>query len=432
MFVSVLVKYWFLLLTIIVLVAPVTISIFEFLPGMILMWLIFFIYKLGITGRGAISKDSEFVNLTDLHRDTSILSFSLGVIFLVYIPFYVSFYTGNTFNDILDTLLGNNTNYRNYQMYFESNNLSELSVKKMPYIISFALIKLGASLSILKILVFQEKRKKIDYITLLFIIFSFLYSSIGRGTSFELFELFTMIVFAFLLKIRIKIGSLTLPRRNIFQIVGVSLILIIYFIINIANRFNVAESIIESDFSFINCATNEFCVDNKSLIYKISPVFAVTLFQLANYFTFGIFFSSKLITGVFLKSIEGFLSFVIPSGAFLFFGKSYTNIVCELLIDCGHDWIPDIVMLMMYLGGMGTVLFLYYLGVVSGKFFIKAVNGSLFSSLLLYYIIVFVISLPSGNFITASSSNQLCILVSVIMYNYSIEQKILYLNPFRQ
>lgn len=420
MFPSHLVKYWYIFLTIIILLAPLKINVFEFIIGLILMWLLFYVYRNGVIRNNSILNKSIIILRTS--KDTSKISLIISIIFTFYIPFYVFFYTGNSIVDIYNAFFGVNTNYNNYQIFFQENNLSTFSINKLPYIFSFALIKFCASLSIINIISFQKNRKIIDYISLLLIFCSFVYSSVGRGTSFELFELSTLLIYSFFLNIQLKGESIKIPTKNIIQITCLSLIALIYFIINISKRYGV-ESIIESDFEFINCATNEFCVDKSSQLFKFSPAVAITLFQVANYFDFGIFFVSKLIEGIVFNSIGGFVSIFIPYGSYLFFENSYKNLVCSVIIDCGYDWIPDIIMLLTNLGLIGTFIIVYYLGIFSNTVFKESIKGSLFSSMLLFYIITFIISLPSGNYITSSSSNQLCVLFSLLLYISPIEKK---------
>lgn len=420
-----LVKYWYIVLTILILLAPVKISILEFLPGILLMWFLLVIFRLG-TSRVDQQIQILCVSIVKIQKDTRKLSFIISMVFICFIPEYVFFYTGNGLIDMIASFSDtSNNNYNNYQKFFEENNLSNFSINKLPYIFCFAVIKFFASLVIIKIISFQKEKKIIDYCSLVLITFSFLYSSFGRGTSFELFELILIILYSFLLKIQLKQKKIKVPFKNIFQITSIALISLSYFIISISKRYGI-ESIIESDFEFINCTTNEFCIDKNSLLFKLTPAFSIALFQVANYFIFGIYFSSKLIGGVVFSSIEGLLSILVPNGSILFFEKSYKNLICNNIIDCGVNWIPDVTTLLMNFGIIGTLLIVFLLGKYSIKVFEKISEGSLLGSLLLFYIICFMISLPSGNFITSSSSNQLCILFSFLLFLSPFEKKYLY------
>ena len=420
-----LIKYWYIVLTLLILFSPVKIGILEFLPGLLLMWFLIYIFKLGIS-RVNLQKQMLSTLAINTQKDRRKLSFIVSLVFISFIPIYVFYYTGNSLNDIImSTSDTSSNNYKNYQKYFEENNLSDFSINKLPYIFCFAIIKFFASLVIIKIISFQKERKIIDYFSLLIIALSFLYSSFGRGTSFELFELIMIISYSFLLKVQLKERRLNIPFKNIFQITFMALIGLSYFIINISKRYGI-ESIIESDFEFINCTTNEFCIDKSSFLFKFIPTVSIALFQMANYFVFGIYFSSKLIKDVIFSSAEGFLSVFFPNGANLFFEKSYKHIVCNTIIDCGVNWIPDITTLLMNFGIIGSIIIIFLLGMYSVKVFKKTSEGSLFGSLLLFYIICFMISLPSGNFITSSSANQLCILFNFLLYLSPFEKKYLY------
>lgn len=407
-------------MTILILSAPLKIGLIEFLPGLILMWGLVIMFKFGILTKYSkvdFPKDSLLIN-----KKASILSLFIGITFIVFIPFYVFFYSGNSFEMVITSLSGPANNYNNYQRFFEENNLSGFSINKLPYILSFAVIKLFASITIIKIIAFQNNKKMTDYLSLLLIFLSFLYSTFGRGTSFELFELIMLVTFTFLFRIQLRKGNLEIPTKNIIQICLLGLIVSIYFITNIAKRYGI-ESIIESDFDFVNCATDEFCIDKNAILVNLSPLVGITVFQMANYFIFGVYFTSKLITGIVLTSLNGLLSIVIPIGAFMFYEKDYKSLVCNVLIDCGVNWIPEIISLLLYLGIFGTIIFIYYMSIFSVTIVKKAMEGSLFSSLLLFYMVCFMISLPSGNYVTASSSNQLCILFCILISISPIERK---------
>ena len=194
---------------------------------------------------------------------------------------------------------------------------------------------------------------------------------------------------------------------------------VIYFMNGIAKRSG-TDTLSNNNFELydndFDCSTVEFCCDQNSLLFRLSPAVAIAFFQISSYFTFGLYFTSALMVRIVLNSFKGFLAFLVPYGPYFLLGKSYNKLMCGAVIDCGASWIPDTINFIATLGLLGTFLLIFFLGKIVKSLFIKVAKGSLLNSLLLFYIILLLTSFPSGNYVTASSSNILCFLFGFLSY----------------
>jgi hypothetical protein len=85
--------------------------------------------------------------------------------------------------------------------------------------------------------------------------------------------------------------------------------------------------------------------------------------------------------------------------------------MCGVLIDCGAAWKPDFLKAIDTIGILGIFFIVFAIGLFASNL-IKQINSNteplnlnMKTIILLYFIFLFMVSLPIGNFVFASSSN---------------------------
>ncbi len=349
-----------------------------------------------------LNSTSEFYEVVTERR---VMSFTLAILFFFFGLIYIQYYTGQSpYNVILNVII-QNSNYESYQKYFLENELTSLSFKKIPYIFGFGIFKAIIGLMVIRLFGFQLKIKLLDYFYVIIIVLTFLYMAIGRGTTFEIMEIMILIIFSFILRLWRYGHRIKFSMKN-------KIIFIVLFVFSLMLFNNNIES---RGAAGLRSFTNElYYKDN--LLSSINPSLGILSFRLSGYFSFGLYFVSTLFYKITLSSVSGFTAFFIPFGTFMLGDVNYRDLICGVFIDCGVAWSPDIVLLLAYLGFFGSIVLMYGLGKFATKLAIRAFNGSITASFLLYYIVYYVFSLPVGNFISVSSSNKIAVSIALIIY----------------
>lgn len=407
---------WSTFLTFLAIFSSISISIITLLPGLILMWLLYYFFYLGsiISIQPIVEvRSHQYFKYLFFKLNISTHSFLIAIAYAIFCPFYVKFYTGGSLSLMLLNFANGVSNYNAYQEYFTSESLSEFSLGKLPYILLAGCFKFLFLWTLFRIIGYKKYISIIEKISLLIMFFVVLVISISRGTSFELFELFTVSIFSLLIRNKFLYQKkwFTIQTQIFILVLVVGLVFI--FGNNIESRGYTSEF-----------ATNELYYNSNALLSKIFPLAGLMSFQLSGYFLFGIFFTSTVIDQVWFNSFSGFFSMLLPNGTRFFFENSLREMICGSVIDCGASWIPDLIIIVSNLGLISLFFILFILGALSRSLYNQMINGNLLSAILLYFIFIFLISLPVGNFISSSSANVLAILISVIMFFFRSKFKI--------
>lgn len=411
------IKYYYILLTLLVFITPITADVLLFIPALVLMWISFIILKLSTRHYSKLTQVT-----TPLFSDNNNYKFSIFIVIfaLLFIPQYVKFYTGgsiiqNAVNFMSASMVGSESTYSMYQRYFEENMLGSFSLIKVPYILGAGLMKFLFWSLTFRVIVFKRKAKAIEYISIIIISVLYMLQGMSRGTSFELFELLLLFIFSYIYRNKIINKSNKINSRQILSIIFVLSVAVSYFIYSKSLRH---DGIISTE-----GGTRELQFDPNAFVSQTFPILSSFSFGLFGYFGFGIFFTSiSLIT--ICNSFQGVAALLIPRGIFLTYETSIRKLICGKVIDCGAAWIPDIIVYIENLGLVGTFTFIYIMGKASKKLNREVINGSIISTALLYIIALFFISLPVGNFITASSSNVIAITILIGLRFFPINKKI--------
>lgn len=400
---------FYLFLTLFALISPISISIFKLAIALLLMWLIYWVYYKSSKQRvRVIKKNVPFIKY-DRYKSVSFFIFLFALFF---IPIYVKFYTGsNIVKSVMLFLSGasqGNSTYVNYQNYFKYRALYKFTVAKLPYIIGAGILKFLFWSILIRILAFKETIKW--YETVILFSFFILYFAIGaaRGTSFEIFELLTLLIFGSLLRIKRLNNKNWFSKRTTMLILTGIVLGFLLFLFTKSLRYGGQE--------LITNPTTDLKFNYDSIFAEYFPHIAIAIHNLTGYFIFGLFFTSVAISTIWNTPL-GFLSALVPFGLIVFgFGTSYETIICNNIIDCGASWIPDVIQLIGTFGLIILLLFIRWLGKISQRLYNEAIYGNILSAIILYSIFFFFISLPIGNFIATSSSNQLAIIFAITIY----------------
>lgn len=406
-FINKILSYWVIILSFILYAQPSTLNKYLGTIGLITSISIYIIFYLGTR-----------INLFNKKQNvTYVIAKSKSSLFLLFLfltnvfstAYTLKFYTGNSISAIFTNLLSGTSNYALYQLYFSETGLSEFSTSKIVPIILLAVMKITLIFSVYNLVlnkkIYSAKNK------MLFILNIIMYCifSLGRGTSFEFFEIF--LCFAFL-------KSYSTKFKFNFSLFQFKSILIISSIFLVMNLFLYSINLRGGE-KILTCYTSEICYNPESPIAIIFPQFSYFLFILGGYFSFGLNFLGVLFTKIYFQDIKGIFNFFVGGDVNLLSnGKN----VCSL-IDCGVNWEPDI---SVWFNKFGLFLFIILVTFL-GLFFRYLINTYDYTKQkfvqigIAYFIFLQLISFPCGQFITTSSSN---ILSLFFFISYFIFRKI--------
>lgn len=417
-----LIRWYYLFLTLLAIIAPLNYSLWQFLPSFVLLWLSYFLFKKGcIKG---MRKSVAPVSIRGKHDLSKFfLVFTLGMI--VFIPLYVRFYTGGNLANLavgFYSNVGADSNYQEYQRYFMENNLGQFSIDKLPYIIGYGIAKLLFYFFIFSYVGYTKKISKTNVV--LIVILFILYSMVGmaRGTSFENFELLILLTFSLLVRAKV------IENRNFFsrsQLIKISIVLVV-----IGSAFLVSKALRSGKGALegLSGPSDTLSYDSSSLIMSLFPMVGKISLGFTGYFTFGLYYTSELFWKIWTSSFTGLFDMLFP--LFAQYVEGIDGYRAELItrgVDCAACWDPDFSVFSFYFGLPLLFFIIYNLGVISGKSYNKSyMNRDVGHCLVLFIIVYEMLSLHVGNFLVVSSSNKIMLVVvfAVIYFNKFKEYRI--------
>lgn len=396
---------WYLALTALGVGGAFTLSVVDLFWGLILMWSCLFVFKLGANSVGGL----RIASFGHAPKSEGALSVSLPLLAILSVPaglYAAYFYTGADIYAVVRQLLGGESLYRSYQDYYMQAEIAQFSAAKIPAILTSAFLKFSLVYSFIRVCLIQHSRKRSDVCSLLVISLAYLYFSIARGTSFELFEIFLLLWMGLCFRQRKRTFSQFIRSKQFVFISVFSMVLLMFFNYSLSLRGDWA------------CATQDLCIDESAVLYKISPSLGNISFNLSGYLTFGLFYSSTVISRIWLASPSSFIFGIFPYGfQFLSEASSFRTDVCGPLIDCGVAWRPDVMRIFFAAGFIGLMTITVFLGRQAMILYRSGVlQRNVVSACLLYFIILYMYSLPVGNFLFVSSSNTLVCAFFVIWH----------------
>ena len=404
------IKYYYLGLTVLALITPVKISFIYFVPGILLMWL-FYIAFTFLNNKQKV--EINFVNPETTVKNNSLFGLILTMTFLLFYPFYIRYYTGtDIYSAIMNVLLGQ-SNYYSYQTYFHESKLNYFSIQKLPYILMNGILRFLYILYVFKTFVFLKKVFTINKICISLMTLIIFIVGLSRGTSFELFEIFLIFLFAYSAR-RVSLGNKNLFSKRILILLGIfALIITTFFVYNINKRMGINYNpVYSSDFN------------SQSFIYQTFPSLAIGLYLLHGYFLFGLYFSSTIIIHLWFGSLYSFFSIFLPKGISLFgIDTSYRNYAGKI-IELGANWNPDSMVFIDSYGIFVSFLIICSIGIFS-KILYKKILNNIFALVLIFFSFYLMISFPVGNFISTSSANIIAIILALVLYKFKKANKLL-------
>lgn len=402
-----LIKYFYIFLTILVILSPVKSGLSSHLLGVLFMWGLYFIFTIGVK--------NHTVTLSKTIDSAKILPLLVSISYFVFYPSYVRFYTGQNITLAILSFISGASNYYQYQEYFIEAGLNSFSLEKLPFILGHGILRFLFIAIVIRTLVYQNKVVLIEKVSLFLMTVMIVLVGFSRGTSFELFELSVLYIYAVIMRRSVRGYKKIIPFSLLMKLGVIVLLLSVYFVYNIQVRMG------EENFDILNDPN----FDKDSFIFLISPPLALILYSLYGYFVFGIYFTSTTITKLWFGSIDGFLSMFIPRGMQLFqIDTDYRSFIGNF-IDLGAKWNADTVVFVERYGIVLFLLFMYFIGFGFTQISRK-IESNIGSTILLFYISYAMISLPVGNFISSSSANIVAILLGFLFYKYRSVNKFLF------
>lgn len=313
------------------------------------------------------------------------------------------YYTGQNFLSVIAGVISGGAVYREYQSYFANAGLATFTFAKIPYILMLTFV---ISMLFFGMIGITQSGKKIKFLQVLYLIsvcLSQLYFGAARGTNFETYTVFILLAFCFLN--RSEGGK---ERRLNYKAIA------IVFILGLIMVFIYRTVISNRGVEFNNSICPEISYQSDRFLSIIFPTMTNIVLSVFSYLGYGIYEIGVTFYEIILQSPFSMLMGCIPTGFDLAYGQSLPLLLGDT-IDLGARWVPDFVFL---LNGLG--MFFYYGVILIVGCYVARIRTKGYPKLLvdLIYAIVFVemLSIPVGNFLTASTPNELFVLAVILWY----------------
>lgn len=369
-------------------------ALLSLLPGMVFTWIVFVFYILGY-----FSHEFRAVSQSASRGGVGISGSLVSVAAIICSLYAAYFYTGQGPFDVMRNIANGVSNYNNYQNYFLDNSLSVMSLRKVPAIISLAVLKLSVIYIYTRLFFSRESGVSLRMgVCFSVVSASYIYFSLARGTSFELFEILLLFFFLYKASNNRPFIAYKFPKKAIYFIL-ILLLAIGYYLYNLSSRYSFGEVDV--------CMVQDMCIDDQSAMYYLSPSLAGLSVKFSLYFSFGFYYISKLFEYYMSLGLDGVVALILP-GNYLDLRPAF---LCKGTIDCGASWAPSLEKYIYSVGIFGAVIFVFIMGLFSRFLSYGVLAGDVVSCGTLYFIFLLMVSLPVGNFITDSSSNLLSFLI---------------------
>jgi hypothetical protein len=390
-------KYWIAGVMVLFLISPTDIGLFERLAVLVIYGL-FFAYPLTykLWSRGA---PKQFIAY---QSPTMPILLGLLIVQLVGVSISTQYYTGSNILTAYGNALSGVNSYADYQRHFAERAIANASlISKAVYILLLAISKL-VTIFLIANFFLSAKRTPVSALALLLATSIYLGFGLARGTFFEVFELAA--AFAFFWSMTSNVQALTgrIRQSKIFRLVLIiaPLALILLFVVNALRRYDDASAF------FSQCSPN-FCYSSYGLPFPVEyPVYLLTV-----YFGNGAYFMAKLYEAT---VFHGEWSYLLPLQAILDDSGSdfgVRNFMCGTYVQCRFVWTPEMATLISVFG-LAALPLINWIFHVSQKFETWAFRTPDVTKMLtLYFIFLFLLSLPVANFLLVSSSSIVALMI---------------------
>ena len=179
-----------------------------------------------------------------------------------------------------------------------------LTFSKIPYVFMLFFINFILFYSYVTLLVIKKNITVHEKIYIIIITIAFVYVGIGRGTSFEFFQLLILLIYVLFSRFGRKGNMHIRFKPIIISIILVSIAINIY-LTGIGNRGFVLDFYkVYPDVNF----------NPEGLLSKLFPFISSLLFRFYDYFGFGFFYVSTYVIDIWFSSIENLIAGSLPFG----------------------------------------------------------------------------------------------------------------------
>ncbi|OYU11106.1 MAG: hypothetical protein CFE38_14100 [Comamonadaceae bacterium PBBC1] len=248
-----------------------------------------------------------------------------------------------------------------------------------------------------KFFLFDNEKNKFK-LTMVFLMFvSYVIFSLARGTFFEIFEI--SIILIFILFVRIKNVTNFLISRNNILVLGFVIIILSMYQHNINLRYGEAEVDL--------CISRLICYDEDFILPAIGKLFT----KLMGYFGFPFLYMSQFLEEYMFYSLVNFTTLMLPFSPIT--ADISPRFLCDASFDCGASWSPFIEKIIINFGLPFSLVIIFLIGFIYSM--VLSVNNlRIIHLIFIYYIFLFVFSLPINDFIYSVSSNAIIFSVSAL------------------
>lgn len=382
--------------------------------GLASIWSIFFFYSFGFYSYRSY-KAVESPKAPDNEDDTFLFSgiyewkawqyILSGILCWLCSILAARFYTSRGFTQVISGLFrGDQAAYSIYQHYVIDANIGTFSLTKIPYILMLVYCTVMLLWTMVGLIMSGEKLVLFKIVHLLNVILAYYYFGVARGTNFEMYIVFVILVYSLLNRPGNTLKDERRRKRSIIIIAALAVVVVIIFRAVVAARGNV----------FRNQICTEIKYDPNKWISQTFPTITNMGLSVFRYFGFGIFTIGMIVDKVFLQDATGVIAHLIPCGFTLIKGEDLPSITREV-VDIGVGWVPDYISFINSTGLIFTFAIFFLLGCLSARLY-KSKRAALLKNLIGAVIFLEMLSIPVGNFIATSTPNEISILLILIWY----------------
>lgn len=398
-------------------------SILTAFLGLLAVWSVYLAYSLGFRSV-PYDKALENINYSNNKNDDDKFIFSninewkswqyvfAGVLCWLCSLLAARFYTSRTFLSVIRGLLIGENGYSIYQHYVIEANIGVLSIQKIPYILMLVFCTVLLFWSVLGIGLSGTKKRPIQWVFLALVLSSYYYFGLARGTNFELYIIFILIMYSLLNRGGNTKQDRRKRRRAIVVITIVAVLFILLFRFIVALRGN--------EFNYQICP--ELHYDPEKWFSQLFPTITNMGLSIFRYFGYGIFTIGTVISEVCMESIRGIIAFLIPFGTDLLFHENLMTITRHT-VDIGVGWVADYFAIVNMLGIPLMLTVFVMLGRLNARLYTSN-RAKLLKDLIGALIFIQMISIPVGNFITISTPNKLTAALVILWFCMKYKIKI--------
>lgn len=397
-------RYWIIIIPLLLFVSPTDISLTHRVYGL-LFFLIFFLTSYTYSNKRSHNITLEYAGVGRFFCVISIFIQILAV------NFAIKYYTGSDiFTTVVNTANGINT-YSDYQAYFAENEIGRLPIlSRMNAILLLALTKLIFVINVANFFLKSSKINAADIATVLLSTLIYVTFGLARGTFFEIFEI--LCAYAYFIsmtsaRLSNKTKRIIFSKRFIITAIITALIFIALFIINTIRRYDEVSKYFDTV-----CSSN-FCFTPIGVL----PALEYVLFILTTYFANGAYTLAVL----FEQTVIGNeLLYLIPMQSMFFYigveNSGVREMMCSQYVNCKFVWVPELTTILSIFGIFTVFLTNLLIPKIYQLELFMLRKFSIFGIITLYFLFIFLLSLPVANFYLISSSSIVCTVVMLALH----------------